>query len=171
MVVVIVGGVVVVVVVVVVVKYSRHFDVFSFIQKNVGFFLSTFMSQKLSFSIRIISEILYAHLICGPRYLSWYNKSLRTERSGDRIPVDAKFSAPVQTGNGVHLHTSGFFPEVKQPGGGVDHPPPSCDEVKERADLYMYSPLGLEGSLRDEIYRSVGHLLHGWYKTSPSHLF
>jgi len=27
---------------------------------------------------------------------------LRAERSGDRIPVEARFSAPVQTGPGAH---------------------------------------------------------------------
>jgi hypothetical protein len=31
---------------------------------------------------------------------------------------------------------------VKRPGRGVDHPPPSSDEIKERVDLYLYSPSG-----------------------------
>ena len=34
------------------------------------------------------------------------------------------------------------FPGVKQPGRGVDHPPPSSAEVKERVALYLYSPAG-----------------------------
>jgi hypothetical protein len=45
----------------------------------------------------------------------------------------------------VRLHVSmgtGSFPGVKRPGRGVDHPPPSCAEVKERVDLYLYSPAG-----------------------------
>jgi len=29
---------------------------------------------------------------------------------------------------------------VKRPGRGVDHPPPSSAEVKERVELYQYSP-------------------------------
>ena len=29
---------------------------------------------------------------------------------------------------------------VKRPGRGVDHPPPSSTEVKERLQLYLYSP-------------------------------
>jgi len=29
------------------------------------------------------------------------------------------------------------FPRVKQPGRGVDHPPPSCAGVKERVKLYL----------------------------------
>jgi len=52
---------------------------------------------------------------------------LRAGRSGDRIPVEARFSAPVQTGPGTHpaSYTMGTrsFPGVKRPGRGVDHPP------------------------------------------------
>jgi hypothetical protein len=33
----------------------------------------------------------------------------------------------------------GPFPGVKRPGCGVDHPPPSSTEVKERVELYLYS--------------------------------
>jgi len=36
----------------------------------------------------------------------------------------------------------GSLPGVKQPGCGVDHPPPSIAEVKERVELYLYSPSG-----------------------------
>jgi hypothetical protein len=31
---------------------------------------------------------------------------------------------------------------LKQPGRGVNHPPPSSAEVKERVELYLYSPSG-----------------------------
>ena len=31
---------------------------------------------------------------------------------------------------------------VKRPGRGFDHPPPSSAEVKERTELYLYSPSG-----------------------------
>jgi len=31
---------------------------------------------------------------------------------------------------------------VKRPERGVDHPPPSSIEVKERVELYFYSPTG-----------------------------
>ena len=34
------------------------------------------------------------------------------------------------------------IPGVKRPGRGVNHPPPSSAEVKERIELYMYSPSG-----------------------------
>jgi hypothetical protein len=58
----------------------------------------------------------------------------------------SKFSAPVQTDSGVHpaFYTvgTGSFPGVKRPGRGVDHPLPSSAEVKERVELYLYSPSG-----------------------------
>jgi hypothetical protein len=34
------------------------------------------------------------------------------------------------------------FPVIKRPGRGVDHPPSSSAEVKERVELYLYSPSG-----------------------------
>ena len=37
---------------------------------------------------------------------------------------------------------TGSSPGVKQPGRGVDHPPLSSAEVKERVELYLYSPCG-----------------------------
>jgi len=37
---------------------------------------------------------------------------------------------------------TGSFPGVKRPGRGVDHPPPSSSKVKERVELYLYSPSG-----------------------------
>jgi len=36
--------------------------------------------------------------------------------------------------------STGSFPGVKRPGRGIDHPPPSSAEVKERVGLYLYSP-------------------------------
>ena len=82
-----------------------------------------------------------------PGYLSRYSDSLRAGRSGDQIPVGARFSALVQNGPGAHpaSHTrgTGSFLAVKRPGRGVDHPPPSKAEVKERVELYLYSPSGL----------------------------
>jgi len=37
---------------------------------------------------------------------------------------------------------TGSFPGVKWPGCGVDHPLPFSAEVKERVELYLYSPYG-----------------------------
>jgi len=76
-----------------------------------------------------------------------FSDSLRAGRSGDRIPVEARFSAPVQTGPGAHPASStvgtGSFPGVKRSGRGVDHSPAPSAEVKERVELYLYSPTKL----------------------------
>ena len=58
---------------------------------------------------------------CGAGY-SRYSDWLRTGRSRDRIPVTARFSAPVQTGPGAHPASSTMgtesIPELKS-GRGV----------------------------------------------------
>jgi len=55
--------------------------------------------------------------------------------------VGARFFAPVQTSPGAHPATcimgTGSLLGVKQPGRGIDHPPPSSTEVKERVKLYI----------------------------------
>ena len=75
-----------------------------------------------------------------------YSDSLRVGRSGDRIPVEARFSAPVQTGPGAYpvscIMDTGSFQKVKRPGLGTDHPPPSKCQDQERVVLYLYSPSG-----------------------------
>jgi hypothetical protein len=67
-------------------------------------------------------------------YLSRYGDWLRAERSGDRIPVGARFFTNVQTGPGAHLASCTMgtesFSGVKRPGRGADHPPPSSAEVE-----------------------------------------
>ena len=60
--------------------------------------------------------------------------------------MGARFSARVQTGPGAHPASCTVgtvsLPGVKRPGRGVDHLPPSSAEVKERIELYLYSPFG-----------------------------
>ena len=50
---------------------------------------------------------------------------------------------PIQTGTGAHPASyrmgTGSFSGVKRPGRGVDRPPPSSVEVKERVELYLCS--------------------------------
>jgi hypothetical protein len=60
--------------------------------------------------------------------------------------VEERFSAPFQTSPGAHPASytmdTEFFPEVKRPGRGVFHPPPSSAEVKEIVELNFYSTSG-----------------------------
>jgi hypothetical protein len=66
--------------------------------------------------------------------------------TGELTPVEARFSAPFQIGPGAYpaCYTmgTGSFPGKKRPRRGVDHPPTPSVEVKERAELYLYSPSG-----------------------------
>ena len=74
-------------------------------------------------------------IVGDPGYLSRYRDSLRAGRSGDRIPVGARFSSPVQSRPGVHptFYTlgTGSFPGVMRPGCGVDHPPHLVPRLKK----------------------------------------
>jgi hypothetical protein len=77
--------------------------------------------------------------------LSWYSDSLQAGRSGDQIPVVARFSAPVQTGPGSQLASctmgTGSFTGVKRQGRGIDHPPPSiilCEQRKELCSNWQW---------------------------------
>ena len=58
--------------------------------------------------------------------LGQYGDSLRAGPSGDRIPVDARFSARLRTGPGLHLasYTMGTasLPRVKRTVLGADNP-------------------------------------------------
>ena len=71
-----------------------------------------------------------------------YSDSLRAGRSGDRIPVGVRFTAPVQTGTGAHPASytmdTGSFQGVKWPGRGVDHPPHRAKRLKEVPLLHIW---------------------------------
>jgi hypothetical protein len=91
---------------------------------------------------------------CGSRHFLYLNRDssvgiatcYRLESLGIESRWEARFSAPIQTGPGAHPGSytmgTGSFPGVKRPGCGVDHPPPSSAEVKERLKLYLYSTPG-----------------------------
>ena len=71
---------------------------------------------------------------------------LQDGRSGDRIPVGARFFSHVQNGPGTHPSSytmgTGSFPGVKRQRRGSDHPSQPSVEVKERVELYVYSVSG-----------------------------
>jgi len=87
----------------------------------------------------------------GPGQRSRYSDSLQAERSGDRIPWVARFSAPTEFGSGAHPAPctigSGLFLGGKAAGAwsGVDHPNPFSSEVKERVVILLLPLLSLHG--------------------------
>jgi len=104
---------------------------------------------RLNWRLFEIKEFIFSplHISCvltinEPGILSRYSDSLRAGRSGDRAPVETRFSAPVQTGSGAHpaSYTMGTDSKAAR----VCHWPPtqSSAEVKERVELYLYSPFG-----------------------------
>jgi hypothetical protein len=97
------------------------------------------------------SNMSTSHSIYGTAILllqlSRYNDWLLVKRSGDRIPVGVRFSAPVQTDPGSHpafcAMGTGSFPGVEY-GRGVTltHHPLLVPRSESRVDLYPYSPQG-----------------------------
>jgi hypothetical protein len=78
-------------------------------------------------------------------YCSRYSDWLRAGRSGDRIPVCARFYAPVQTGPGAHPDSctmgTGSFPGIESGRGVTLAPHPLLvPKSKNRVALYLYSP-------------------------------
>ena len=83
------------------------------------------------------------------RYSDW----LRAGRSGDWILVEARFSAPVQTGPGAHpVSCTGYFPGVKSGQGVMLSPYPLLVPlVMKELELYLYSPCGPYGLYRASV--------------------
>jgi hypothetical protein len=79
-------------------------------------------------------------------YLSRYSDWLRTARFGDRIPLVAKFSVPVQTGPGSHPASStmgtGSFPGVNYGRGVLLTNHPFQCRGHGRVELNLYPPSG-----------------------------
>jgi hypothetical protein len=79
----------------------------------ICFPMSKYMLAKIIFKLPII--------------ISETTVSAPEGRSGNRIPVGARFFAHVQTGRGAHpapcTMGTGSFPGVKRLGRGADHPP------------------------------------------------
>ena len=49
---------------------------------------------------------------------------------------------------------------LKRPGRDVDHPSPPSAEVKERVELYVYSPVGIRGLFCGELYFYLYFIMH-----------
>jgi hypothetical protein len=87
------------------------------------------MRYSFSLTTNINIRIVLSNVLFLSRYSDW----LLAGRSRDRIPVEARFFAHVQTGPETHPTSctmgTGSFPGVKRPGRGAEHPPPSSAEV------------------------------------------
>ena len=105
-----------------------------------------------------------AFLLRDPQHSTPY--SLQSGRSGDRIPVGTKFSAPVQTGSDAHRASytvvTGSLSRVKRPGCGVVHPPYLASRLKKEYSYTSTPPLGLRGLFLGEIYLTM-------YQATVSH--
>jgi len=102
-----------------------------------------------------LSEYQDDVLKTGPGWLSLYSDSLRVGPFGDQIPVEARFSAPVQNGRGAHPASytmgTGSTSGVKCPGRGVDHPSHLAPSLKKGHRSISTPPLGLHGVLYSEL--------------------
>jgi len=60
----------------------------------------------------------------------------------------ARFSSPVETGPEAHAASysmgTGSYLGLKRPGRRVDHPPRLAQSLKQRVELYTYSPSGAQ---------------------------
>jgi len=79
-----------------------------------------------------------------PGQLSPYGKSLLAGQSRDRMPFQARYSAPVQTGPEAHPASCTilfriYFPGVKLPGSGLNYPTHQAPNFK-KASSYTSTP-------------------------------
>ena len=90
-----------------------------------------------------LSYLILFHNVCTPR--AGRAQSLQRLASGWTVRGsnpggEARLSSPVKTGPGTHPAFYTVVTGVEPPGRGVDHPLPSSAEVKERVEVYLYSP-------------------------------
>jgi len=83
---------------------------------------------------------IYTYVLLGRN--SRCSDTLKAGRSRNRSPVGARFSEHFQTGPGAHPASYTMGNEVELQGRRVDHLTPSIAEVKERVELYLFSPFG-----------------------------
>ena len=86
---------------------------------------------------------------------------------GDRIPVYARFSAPVHTGSGKYpasctMSTGSFSRGLRRLRRGADHPPTSSPEVKDTASSNKNTQL--DATINRKIYCFVVQTLLNMFR-------
>jgi hypothetical protein len=86
------------------------------------------------FATYVFVHVLFTHSIVG----------IVTHYRLDQIPVGG-VPVPIQTHPGTPptsytMGSRALSPGVKQPGHGTNHSPTSSAKVKERVEIYLYSP-------------------------------
>jgi hypothetical protein len=76
----------------------------------------------------------------GPGSVAGIATAYGLDGQGIESRWEARFSAPVQTGPEVHNGHRVFPGGKMRPGRDADPSPPSSAEVKNRVELYLYSP-------------------------------
>jgi hypothetical protein len=99
----------------------------------------THTPSLLSICLEIYSILGFYAGWKGPWVLSRYSDSLRSGRSGDRIPVEGEiFRTRPGRPRGPPSPLYYGLRALKRPERGVDHPP-SCAEIEGREELYICS--------------------------------
>jgi hypothetical protein len=80
------------------------------------------------------------HNICGPGYSLSTSWTVRGSNPGGGEIFSSRPDRPWGPPSLLYNRYQVSFPWVKRPGRGVDHPPSSSARVKERVELYLYSP-------------------------------
>jgi hypothetical protein len=131
-------------------------------------------------SVDILKVIVLYFKFCPTGYLSlvelirlyivFYNPSVDRDRvvgiatrygldgPGTESRWGARFTAPVQTGPGArpvsYTMGTGSFPGLKRRGVSTTHPSTSS-KVKERVELYLYSPSGFSWPILGRTLKSI----------------
>ena len=108
--------------------------------------------QVISLSFPFLTSLIRPHFI--KMYITWRGSGcsvgIATGYGLDGPGIESLwgeiFHTPFQNGPWAHpaSYTIGTesFPGIKRPGRDVYHPRPSSAQVKEREELYLYSPSG-----------------------------
>jgi hypothetical protein len=118
---------------------------------NIVFFIERTERSFPRTHERSIRDFVICLVFYGPGYFSRYSDWLRVGRSGNRIPVGARFFTHFQTGPRAHpascIMDIKFIPWVKWPSRGVDHPHLSVPWSRKRRAIFLPPPpLGLRVS-------------------------